>query len=89
MVFMTRLLHRSLQVATGMGSCCEFELCRQFEKASIQFRVYWALEYHTLILFLGPVAERKPLWKKSLYFFLPGYFKAQFRLWDSLLEEST
>ena len=31
-----------------------------------------------LFLGLGPVTEREPLWKKSLCFFLPGYFKAQF-----------
>ena len=36
--------------------------------------VYWALEYHTLILF----SLKEPLWNKDLYFFLPGYLKALF-----------
>ena len=39
----------------------------------IAFVSIWALEYHTLILF----CLKEPLWNKSLYFFLPGYLKAQ------------
>ena len=34
---------------------------------------FGALEYHTLILF----CLKEPLWNKSVYFFLPGYLKAQ------------
>ena len=34
---------------------------------------YWALEYHTLILFF----LKEPLINKSLYFFLPGQLEAQ------------
>ena len=37
--------------------------------------MYWALEYHTLILFF----LKEPLRNKSLYFFLLGYLKAQCR----------
>ena len=36
--------------------------------------IFWALEYHTLILFF----LKEPFWNKSLYFFLPGYLKAQY-----------
>ena len=37
--------------------------------------LHWTLEYHTLILFF----LNGTIMKKSLYFFLPGYLKAQFK----------
>ena len=36
---------------------------------------YWASEYHTLI----PFSLKEPWWNKSVYFFLPGYLKAQYK----------
>ena len=50
------------------GSCPVEKLYR--------LRVNWALEYHTLILFF----LKEALWNKSLYFFLPGYLKAQLKV---------
>ena len=35
----------------------------------------WALEYHTLILSFF----KEPLCNKTVYFFLPGYLKAQLK----------
>ena len=57
-----------------------FALCtrrRRLKSGSGMKSVYLALEYHTLILFF----LKEPLWKRSLYFFLPGYLKAQFTIY--------
>ena len=56
---------------------CEVEYCGlgdgevKFVGVNLRIREFfdWALEYHTLILFLGPVTEREPLWKKVYTFF--------------------
>ena len=42
---------------------------------SVGSGVYFALEYHTLILF----SLKETIMKKKMYFFLPGYLEAQFR----------
>ena len=46
---------------------------RNSRTQTFSFPKDWALEYHTLILFF----LKEPLWNRSLYFFLPGYLKAQ------------
>ena len=50
---------------------------RTSPEAFVISSICWALEYHTLITFF----LREPLRNKSVsvYFFLPGYLKAQFR----------
>ena len=44
---------------------------------SVPFASHWALEYHTLILLLGPALRGNHYEVKVYTVFLPGYFKAQ------------